>query len=50
VLYLLLLLVLRELVGRDLSQRERARVDLLVGAGVVAFAVVVVRRVAEILS
>ena len=50
VLALLALLVLRELAGRALDERERARVDLLVALGFLAFLAVVVRRVVDILQ
>jgi hypothetical protein len=50
VLALVALLVLRELAGRGLDARERIRVDYLIGLGFLAFVVIVVQRVVQILA
>lgn len=49
ILWLIGLLVLRELAGRGLDDVRRARVDGTILAGLLAFSVVVVLRVREIL-
>lgn len=50
ILWLIGLLVLRELAGRGLNDAQKARVDGAILAGLVAFAVVVALRVREILA
>lgn len=50
VLALIGLLVIRQLAGPALLEPTRARVDVVIAGLLVAFAVVVVRRVAEILG
>lgn len=50
VLWLIGLLVARELAGHALVSATRARVDVGIGVGLVAFGVVVAVRVAEILG
>ena len=49
VLSLILLLALRELAGRQLLAGHKVRVDFLIGLGALAFLVIVVKRVADIL-
>jgi hypothetical protein len=50
VLALVAFLALRELAGRGLDAGQRTRVDYMIGVGFIAFLVIVVRRVVEILS